>query len=159
MVDVSKYAPHIQEGITQLDLASDALARAKEGAKWLDRSPHDLGGSWRLNMISIHNGIVSSHVRMCRNDENPLALAFRHSGWTAPDGRATWASVADKIGWTLGNQHEPKQLGFLEKTHIAPNSVFISGDIDCEFLDEAWATILQNWEWWPQMTPARRQYA
>ena len=143
MVDVSQFEPHVRKAIEDMDLAGDTLKRAREGMKWLnEHAPPD----WRLQMISIREGRVTSRVRLAYNDENPLALAFRHvDGFQGADGRATWAIVASKLQFG-GNRYDAEQKGFIEKSHRV-GSVFISTDIDGSFLDAAWAAVLGDWQW------------
>ena len=143
MVDLAQFEPHGQAAIKAIDLPADALKRAKEGEKWLDENaPPD----WRLQMISIYNGKVVSRVRMPWNDQNPLALAFRHvDGFQGPDGRATWATVASRFEFG-GNRYVAEQKGFIEKSHRV-GSVSIFTHIDGLFLDEAWSVVLLNFEW------------
>ncbi len=136
-VDLMQFPTHVQEAIHAIDLPGNALARAQTGAVWLDKNaPLD----WRLQMISIHKGRIHSQVRLCRNDENPLALAFRRVRlFQGSDGRVTWATLK-RSG--LFSDQEARKCGFREESHYAPKHIYIDENIDGIFLDEAWAAVL-----------------
>jgi hypothetical protein len=142
MVDMSSYPVHVRDAANQMDLAAHAYDRALQGAKWLNE--HGPRG-WRLEMIGIHEGKVSSYVRMHRSDENPLALAFRRDATLqSADGRVLWTTVAKRFGFAHHNAHfEAQELGFHEMKHVV-GSVIISEDVDAYFLNEAWEKILCN---------------
>ncbi len=144
-LNVDNLPKHVQEAIAKLDLRKDALARAKAGAEWLDTyAPPD----WRLQMVSISKGVISPQVRMHRNDENPLALAFRRvPGMRGADHRCTWAIVSEALGFVReGGKSDAARLGFIEKDHVV-NDVIIRANFDAYFLNEAWATVLGELEW------------
>lgn len=147
MIDTSGYPAHVQDAIQKMNLAANALERAKCGASMLDSiAPR----GWRLEMISIHDGIVSSHVHMVYDDQNPLALAFRRDPelkQKGPGGRVTWAVVANEHFPSVGmGTSQMQHYGFLEKQHVV-GDVVISSDIDAAFLDDAWTKILCELEW------------
>lgn len=138
MIDLSQFKPHVQEALQEIDWAANAAGRVSEGVKWLNaHAPID----WRLQMMSIWNGKIHSNVRMCRNDENALALAFRRiNAFKGPDGRVTWATLMSHPG--IMSRFEAERRGFVEISYHAPNNVFIDSNIDGLFLDDAWATAL-----------------
>ncbi len=140
-VDISKFAPHVQTAIKIIDLPGDALKRAEAGRDWLDKNgPLD----WRLQMISIFNGNVSSNVVTARNDENALALALRRMDtYKGYDGRVTWATLMATPA--IMSLHDAERRGFQEKRHAVPDNVFINEYTDSLFLDDAWATVLGNY--------------
>jgi len=102
MVDIGKFPAHVQAAIQAIGLVHHALERAQAGAKWLDEyGPAD----WRLQMISIHQGKVTSHVRLCRNDENPLALASLFGWrilWRYALGRLTIPQAEARASYVIG---------------------------------------------------------
>ena len=146
MLNLKTLPVHIRRAAKQIDLVADALARANRGREWLDKhAPPD----WRLQMMSITGGKISSRVRLPYGDQNPLALAFRRDkSLKNGDGRVIWASVSDRFGFTQ-NRKIPQELGFLEKRHQVENAL-IDENIDGYFLDDAWETILKNLRWYPQ---------
>lgn len=152
-VDILKFPPHVQETIRSIDLEKQVLLRAIQGCKWLDEhAPPD----WRLQMISISAGEVSSRVRLCHDDENPLALAFRRvEEFKRPDGRVSWATIKTRFGF---HTYEAQRFGFLEMYHTV-GAVHIGTDIDSMYLDWAWAIILRELDWEPQPVAAYSQAA
>lgn len=140
-VDVTKFSTHVQAAIVAIDLPLHALKRVQEGVAWLEsNAPLD----WRLQMISIYGGKVVSHVRLCRNDENPLALAFRRvQAFQDPSGRVTWAELMNP---PIIPEYEAQKCGFLEMEHRATDNVYIDKNIDGMFLDDAWATVLGEYK-------------
>ncbi len=145
-IDMSKFSPHVQAAIRAIDLPADALKRAEAGRDWLDQNaPLD----WRLQMISIHNGHISSNVRTCRNDENALALALRRvPEFKGCDGRVTWATLMKLPA--MMSRYEAEQRGFIEKSHRVGDT-FIDEMVDSTFLDAAWEQVLGNYQtsWQP----------
>ncbi len=156
MFKLEDYPPHVQEAITALKLVDRALERARRGAVWLDKHapPH-----WRLNMISIHDGKVTSHVRICRDDENPLALAYRDTGpLSRISGRVTWASILTQVT-EFKRDHHAQEHGFLETYYTDPTShVYVDKQIDGQLLDHAWAQVLSELEWHPRMGSSSQRY-
>lgn len=141
MVDMSQFPDYVQKAIGAIDLPTHARHRAQEGKKWLDHNAHY---GWPLEMISIHDGKATSNVRMAYNDQNPLALAFRRvQGFQGLDGRATYATVLDKLP-ILKTTKTCEHWGFVEMSHSAPENVLIDKYTDGLFLDEAWAELLMN---------------
>lgn len=149
------YLPeHVKQAVLGMDLWMVDLGRAVQGARWLDKhAPSD----WRLQMIRIVDGNVQSMVRLCRDDENPAALAFRRiKELQRADGRVSWAMVEQKffarpvIGSVIYRPvHRPEELGFLEQEHRFGDTV-INANIDGHFLDVAWAKVLESYDWQPQ---------
>ncbi len=136
-VDTSKFSTHVLAAVIAIDLAGNARVRVEHGIKWLNcNAPYD----WRLQMISIHGGSVSSNVRLCRGDENPLALALRRvPELQGSDGRVLWANL---LSLSIIGRHEAERCGFVEMSCHAPENVFIDETIDGMYLDEAWGKAL-----------------
>ncbi len=143
MFDLSRLSvePHVRNAIHEYQLIERAQERVHKGVVFLDKhAPRE----WRLNMMNIHGGVVSSRVRMVFDDQNPLALAFRHNATLRRiDGRVTWGQVSHKFDFT--NAHY-QTLGFLEMGHRC-GTVLVTEDVDAELLDFAWAEALNNFEW------------
>jgi len=140
---LSTLPQEVLEAITKINLWGNALDRALAGASWLDRNaPPD----WRLQMMSIHDGIIHSIVRFQRDTENPLALAFRRdTQFRRNDDRVSWATVSKKF-FDGARGHEAQLLGFLEKEHQIDH-VVINTAIDAEFLNGAWEQVLRELSW------------
>lgn len=153
-LDCGYLSEHVKQAIQGMDLWMVDLERAVQGARWLDKhAPSD----WRLQMIRIVDGKVQSMVRLCRDDENPAALAFRRvKELQRADGRVSWAMVEQKLfprsvmdSATHRPAYRPAELGFLEQEHRFGDTI-INANVDGHFLDVAWAKILENYEWQPQ---------
>lgn len=141
---------HVQRTIMNYDLQRSARMRAFAGQRWLDsKAPND----WRLQMISISDGCVSSHVCMQKETGNPLVLAFRREpSLRGNDGRVTWAAVAQKFRFTgETGTVEARRCGFLQMQHVLGGKTILDSKTDCCLLNAAWEYVLQTF--------ARRKYA
>ena len=137
-MDLSQFPAHVQKAIQDHFLEKEASIRVERGVEWLNgNAPSD----WRLQLMSIYNGRVSSHVRTSRNDENALALAFRRVKiFQSADGRVTYTTIR---ATGIVEDIEAIRCGFKEKSHCFPSeSVIINEDIDAQLLDDAWAAVL-----------------
>lgn len=137
---------HVFEAICAIDLRRNALERAIAGAKWLDRhGPKD----WRLQMMSIRDGIVYSNVHLQVCVETPLSLAFRSCKQVRGDAaECTWSLVAGRLGFNDAREKEAQELGFLEMEHRVEDTVIDAG-LDADFLNEAWRRVLKEYDWVP----------
>jgi hypothetical protein len=140
-IDPNQFSPHVAQAIKEMNLPLHAYLRAEKGQKWLDQhAPPD----WRLQMMSIHAGQVRSRVHMVRDNENPLALAFRRSSeLQAPASRPTYAMV---MKYLRLSHDEAQNLGFVEM-ELRVGDIIITKYIDAQYLDRGWEIVLYTLDW------------
>ena len=130
-------------------LVAVARQRVARGVNWLNkRATYDKRFvGWRLRMMSIHNGHVSSHVRMQWNTNDPLSLACKQLPELADttDGRVKWATTSKEFNFrnALG-QKKAVYLGFNEgwqkSTHLSISDMMEY----CSALNQAWSEALRE---------------
>ena len=140
---LTKLPEHVREAIESYELRKDAFERAKRGAAWLDKhAPLD----WRLQMMAIYDGKVSSRVRLPYDTENPISLAFRNDPEVNRYGRPEYRKAVDKFISSGERFDRLAHFGFAEKHHFCGDTN-VDSTIDGYLLEEAWEKILCNLEW------------
>ena len=96
-------------------------------------------------MIRIFDGSVISRVDFKYLVNYPLTLVFIDDKKLRRENYSfvPWSNVAKKFDCNK-DEGEDKRLGFWEMEHRAPNFAFVPSELDCLFLNEAWASFLRN---------------
>lgn len=139
-VDLSREPPYIREAIEKGGLAKITYDRVFGGAKWFDANgPVE----WRLRLMRIYSGQVSSRVQMRYNRDNPLSLGFIDDPrFRNVQDEIRWVTVAEHFGFKNAHANpEVCKLGFNEMEHRVGN-VIVPKSVDIELLNEGWKCIL-----------------
>jgi|GEM_PF-2586610 len=139
-VDLSSEPAHVMAAIEKANLARTVFLRAEAGAHWLDTHATP---EWRLRLMRIFSGNVSSRVQMHYNRDNPLSLVFiDDERFSSPPDETRWVRVAEHFGFKNppGNL-EIQKLGFHEIEHRVDDTI-VSKMIDIKLLNKAWENVL-----------------
>ena len=140
-IDLSDCPEHVVRATEKLNLRKHAITRAEAGATWLDdHAPAE----WRLRLIRIHSGWVSSRVNFHYNKDYPLSLAFvADKRFDRLAGEQRWPEVAKHFGFHSPIYEDPIFLkhGFYEQAHVSGDTI-VKKEIDIRFLNYAWNVVL-----------------